>query len=80
MSNQSAIKRAADGNMSELARKVCVSPQAVQKWCARGKPPAERVLDIERVTGVPRYELRPDIYPLPGESDPTGNDSDQAAA
>ncbi|MCP4615979.1 MAG: helix-turn-helix domain-containing protein [Bradyrhizobium sp.] len=79
MSNQSAIERAADGNMSELARKVGLTPQAVQKWCARGKPPAERVLEIERVTGVPRYELRPDIYPPPSSTDAPGNEASEAA-
>ena len=26
--------------------------------------PPRRVLDVERVTGVPRHLLRPDIYPL----------------
>jgi DNA-binding transcriptional regulator YdaS (Cro superfamily) len=32
-------------------------------WVRVGRIPAERVLPIERVTGVPRYELRPDLYP-----------------
>ena len=37
--------------------------QAVQKMCATGRVPAERVLKIEEVTGVSRHELRPDLYP-----------------
>jgi DNA-binding transcriptional regulator YdaS (Cro superfamily) len=32
--------------------------------------PAERVLDIERVTGIPRHELRPDLYPPPVSDTP----------
>ena len=32
-------------------------------WSRVGRIPPERVLAIEHVTGVPRYELRPDIYP-----------------
>jgi len=32
-------------------------------WARVGRIPPERVLGIEKVTGVPRYELRPDIYP-----------------
>ena len=37
-----------------------ITPQAISQW---GKVPAERVLDVERVTGVSRSELRPDLYP-----------------
>jgi len=29
-----------------------------------GRVPAERVLDIEQKTRVPRHDLRPDLYPL----------------
>ncbi len=59
-----AIK-ALKGNQSELARKIGVTPQAVQQWSKSGKVPAERVLDIEAATGgkVTRHELRPDLYP-----------------
>lgn len=39
-----------------------ITPQAVSQW---DRVPAERALDVERVTGVPRHELRPDIYPEP---------------
>lgn len=62
---QTAIHRASAiaGGQSALARSLKVTPQAVQKMCATGRVPAERVLDIERLTGVPRNELRPDLYP-----------------
>ncbi|WP_017521980.1 MULTISPECIES: YdaS family helix-turn-helix protein [Pseudomonas] len=61
-----AIRRAvqAAGGQSALARILQVTPQAVQKMCASGRVPAERVLEIEKATGVSRHELRPDIYPL----------------
>lgn len=39
-----------------------ITPQAISQW---KQVPAERVLDVERATGVPRHELRPDIYPAP---------------
>ena len=39
-----------------------ISSQAVSQW---DKVPVSRVLDVERITGVPRHELRPDIYPPP---------------
>lgn len=50
------------GGMGDLAKKCGVTYQAVQKW-RDGRVPAERVLQIESVTGVSRHELRPDIYP-----------------
>lgn len=36
-----------------------VSSQAVSQW---KKVPAERVLDVERITGISRHELRPDVF------------------
>lgn len=51
------------GGQSALARILKVTPQAVQKMCASGRVPAERVLEIEKATGISRHELRPDIYP-----------------
>ena len=54
----------AAGGQSALARLLKVTPQAVQKMCASGRVPAERVLEIEKATGVSRHELRPDIYPI----------------
>lgn len=47
---------------SELARRLSVSHTAVGKWKRQGRPPAERVLAIERETGVSRYALRPDVF------------------
>jgi DNA-binding transcriptional regulator YdaS (Cro superfamily) len=57
---QLLIERA--GTQASLARLAHVKPQAITKWLARGVPPA-RVLMLERLTGVSRHELRPDIYP-----------------
>lgn len=54
----------AAGGQSALARLLKVTPQAVQKMCASGRVPAERVLEIEKATGVSRHELRPDLYPV----------------
>lgn len=59
-------RRAMQIKQAELAAKLGVQPPALSKW-ERGRVPAERVLDIERITGIPRHELRPDIYPEPEE-------------
>lgn len=51
----------AAGGPGGLARALGgITPQAISQW---RRVPAERVLEIERVTMVPRHELRPDIYP-----------------
>lgn len=65
--SESPIQRAARiaGGQSALARHLGCSPQAVQQMCASGRVPAERVIPIEKATGVSRNELRPDLYPVP---------------
>jgi DNA-binding transcriptional regulator YdaS (Cro superfamily) len=52
----------------ELAKQLGVTPQAVSQW---RRVPAERVIDVERLTEIPRHTLRPDIYP---PSDAEGED------
>ena len=49
------------GGASALARLLGVTRSAISQW---DRVPVERVLDVERLTGVPRHNLRPDIYPL----------------
>jgi DNA-binding transcriptional regulator YdaS (Cro superfamily) len=53
----------AAGSQSELARKLGIRCQSVQQWVRRSRVPAERVLEVEDITGVPRYLIRPDLYP-----------------
>ena len=38
------------------------NPSVVMNWRQRGQVPADRVLEIERLTNVSRHELRPDIF------------------
>ncbi|MFW8589850.1 YdaS family helix-turn-helix protein [Glaciecola sp. 2405UD65-10] len=49
-------------NKSEIAKHFGVSRQAVYEWFKAGIP-SNRVLELEKVTGTPRHELRPDLYP-----------------
>jgi hypothetical protein len=48
------------GGATAIARALGITPQAVGQW---RKVPAERVIELERVSGVPRHDLRPDLYP-----------------
>lgn len=61
-----ALERAckAVGNKKAMAKELGVGPSAISAWLTRGRIPAEHVLKIERASGVPRTELRPDLYPV----------------
>jgi DNA-binding transcriptional regulator YdaS (Cro superfamily) len=43
----------------ELARRLGLKPQTVWGW---KRIPATRLVEVERATGVPRENLRPDLY------------------
>jgi TorA maturation chaperone TorD len=47
------------GGISELARQIGISQPSVSNWT---RVPAERVLNVEAVTGIDRKILRPDLY------------------
>jgi DNA-binding transcriptional regulator YdaS (Cro superfamily) len=63
MENTTALDRAitAAGGLRELARQMHVTPQAVSGWRLRGIP-RKRASQVARVTGIPIWELRGDIY------------------
>lgn len=48
------------GDGTRIARLLGISRAAFWHW---RRVPAERVIDVERVTGIPREDLRPDLYP-----------------
>lgn len=62
---KTAIQRAVAiaGSQSALARLIGVTPQRVQQMVDDGKASHNRVIAIERATGITRNELRPDLYP-----------------
>ena len=52
-----AIEKA--GTAAALARAIGISRQALGDW---DRVPAEQIVAVERATGIPRNELRPDLY------------------
>ena len=57
----------AAGNGATLARKLGLRRQAVYQW---DRSPPSHVPKIEEITGIPRHELRPDLYPEDREREP----------
>lgn len=45
--------------MARVARGLGLRSSAVAVWV---RVPAERVVEVERITGIPREQLRPDLY------------------
>lgn len=54
-----ALVIAKAGGMRALGRALGIKYQAIQSW---KKIPAERAPAIEHITGIPREQLRPDVY------------------
>lgn len=50
------------GGAVVVARKIGIKYQSVQEWIARGQIPAQRVIEMEKLTGVSRHRLRPDVF------------------
>ena len=47
------------GGLTKLADLLGVRHQTFYSW---RRVPAERVREIERITGIPAHELRPDLF------------------
>lgn len=47
------------GRRIKLALALGITPGAVSQW---DRVPIERVAEVERVTGISKYKLRPDIF------------------
>lgn len=58
------VTRAAEkaGGVVALSRELGIKHTALYSWT---RVPAERVLEIERITGISRHEIRPDIFGQP---------------
>lgn len=57
-----AFRRKENRKQTEVASDLGIRPSVLCKW-ERNRVPAERVLHVEKVLGIPRWILRPDLYP-----------------
>lgn len=60
------------GGPAALGEAMGITRQGIGQW---RRVPSERVLTVERLTGVPRHELRPDLYPPPSPEQPGGGEA-----
>lgn len=65
---------AATNGPSSLSRRLkgSLTPQAISQW---RRVPAERVLAVSEVTGIPLHVIRPDLYP----DQSSGNEADASS-
>ncbi len=50
--------------LEALGREFGVNKSTMLRW-EEGRVPPDRALEVERLTGISRHELRPDIYGAP---------------
>jgi DNA-binding transcriptional regulator YdaS (Cro superfamily) len=72
---QEIVKRAArlSGGITALAGALKINRQAIYQW---SRIPAERVIPVERISGISREELRPDLF---GPGAPTFSEPENRA-
>ena len=76
---ESGLQKALDaaGGVAALARALDITQPSVSGW---SKIPAERVLAVESLTGVPRNQLRPDLYTAESGQSPQIDEIDELRA
>lgn len=52
------------GRRLKLAEALEINPSAISQW---DEVPLARVIAVEAATGIPREELRPDVFAAPKE-------------
>ena len=56
------------GSRGALAKALSISPSTISMWQTRGRIPSDQVLKVEQISGIPREQLRPDLYRKPSKS------------
>ena len=52
------------GSRVRIAEALGITPGAISQW---KNVPAEHVLTVEKITGISRHDLRPDVFGLVGQ-------------
>jgi DNA-binding transcriptional regulator YdaS (Cro superfamily) len=67
---------------AQLAAALGVNAEVVRLWRhGRRRIAAERVIELSNITGIPRHELRPDLWEPPISAPPqVANETRKAAA
>lgn len=67
-----AVRKA--GSQTAFGKLIGRTQSTIQTWLVTNKDlPAEYVLEVESKLGIPRHELRPDLYPIENPpQDPPG--------
>lgn len=60
-SNVRSARKARSVKLNAILSGLSISKETWFRW-ERTQIPAERVVEVEGVTGIPRSELRPDLY------------------
>jgi len=47
------------GRGAKLATELGITQGAISQW---SQIPADKALDVERITGISRHDLRPDVF------------------
>lgn len=61
MEKFTAYLKAERGRLSKLAAALKINPSAISQWT---EIPLNRVVAVEKFTGIPRSDLRPDFFGL----------------
>lgn len=55
------------GGLTKAAEALGIdNPSVISNWRKRGQIPVTRVVDVERVSGISRHQLRPDLSEIFG--------------
>lgn len=63
--SQTPVERVIEalGGLTKAAAAMGIeNPSVIANWRTRGRVPAEKVLDVEGLTGISRHDLRPDVF------------------
>jgi DNA-binding transcriptional regulator YdaS (Cro superfamily) len=61
-----SYRQATRRSLLSVGQDLGVNKSTILRW-ELTRVPAEKVLDVERATGVPRHALRPDLFPRPAD-------------